>query len=165
VWCEDVTWLDRVREDPLPWLLAPETPAVRAAALQRLLDLPSDAPEVRRAREAAMDTDPIKTILAAQDPAGWWVQPGPGYGPKYRGTVWQVIFLDQLGADPTHPQVAQACDHVLDWCSTDYGGFGASTVGRPVRPSGSAVIHCLSGNCCGPSSGSAASTTSGCGQR
>jgi hypothetical protein len=139
-----VTWVDHVRDDPLPWLLAPDTPAVRAAALERLLDRPPA--EVRQAREAAMDADPIKTILAAQDPAGWWVAPGPGYAPKYRGTVWQVIFLDQLGADPAHPQVAQACDYVLDWCPTDHGGFGASTVGRQVRPPGSAMIHCLNGN-------------------
>jgi hypothetical protein len=93
-----------------------------------------------------MDTDPIKAILTAQDPAGWWVKPGPGYSPKYRGTVWQVIFLDQFGADPAHPQVARACDYVLDWCPTSIGGFGCSGVGKETHPPPSAVIHCLNGN-------------------
>jgi hypothetical protein len=141
-----MSWLDHVRADPLHWLLSDEDPAVRAAALQRLLDQPSDAPDVRRARAAAMDTDPIKTILAAQDPAGWWVKPGPGYAPKYQGTVWQVIFLDQLGADPAHPQVARACDYVLGHCPASTGGFAASGVGKETRPPPSAVIHCLNGN-------------------
>ena len=49
---------------------------------------------------AAMAVDPIRSIVAARTRPGWWAKPGPGYGPKYRGTVWQVIFLDQLGADP-----------------------------------------------------------------
>jgi hypothetical protein len=141
-----MTWLDHVRADPLPWLLSDDDPAVRAAALQRLLDKGPDAPDVRRARAAAMDTDPIKTILAAQDPAGWWVKPGPGYAPKYYGTVWQVIFLDQLGADPAHPQIARACDYVLDWCPSSTGGLGASGVGKETPPPPSAVIHCLNGN-------------------
>jgi hypothetical protein len=141
-----MTWLDHVRADPLPWLLSDDDPAVRAATLQRLIDQPADAPDVRRARAAAMDRDPIKGILAAQDPAGWWVKPGPGYSPKYRSTVWQVMFLDQLGADAAHPQIARACDYVLNWCPSSTGGFAASGVGKEVNPPPSAVIHCLNGN-------------------
>jgi hypothetical protein len=141
-----MTWLDHVHADPLPWLLSKDNPAVRAATLQRLLDSPPDSPPVCRARAAAMDTDPIKSILAAQDPAGWWVKPGPGYSPKYRGTVWQVIFLDQLGADARHPQVERACDYVLDWCPASSGGFGATGAAKQAQPPPSAVIHCLNGN-------------------
>jgi hypothetical protein len=72
-------WMEHVRADPLPWLLAEDTPAVRATALQRLLDMEPTAPEVCTARRAAMGADPIKSILAAQNPAGWWVKPGPGH--------------------------------------------------------------------------------------
>ena len=73
-----VGWRDHVRADPLPWLLAEDTPAVRAATLQRLCGEASDVPRVVAARTAAMGTEPITSILAAQDPAGWWVKPGPG---------------------------------------------------------------------------------------
>jgi hypothetical protein len=141
-----MAWLDHVRDDPLPWLLSRDDPAVRAATLQRLLDAPSDALDVRQARAAAMGVDPIKSILAAQHPSGWWVKPGPGYGPKYIGTVWQVIFLDQLGADADHPQVVRACDYVLAWSPSTGGGFGASAVGKEAQPPPSRVIHCLNGN-------------------
>jgi hypothetical protein len=139
-------WLEHLRADPLPWLLEYDNPAVRAATLQRLLDKAPDTPRVREARAAAMDSDPIKSILAAQHPAGWWAKPGPGYSPKYRGTVWQVIFLDQLGADASHPQVARACDYVLDWTVAPGGGFGASGVAREAQPPPARVIHCLNGN-------------------
>lgn len=141
-----MSWLEHVHEDPLPWLLSRDDPAVRAAALQRLLDVARDDTQVRRARSAAMRTDPVRSILAAQDPAGWWVRPGPGYGPKYRGTVWQVMFLDQLGADADHPQVARACEYVLAWSPSTGGGFGASGAAKERPPPPSAVIHCLNGN-------------------
>jgi hypothetical protein len=93
-----------------------------------------------------MAVDPIRSILAAQEPGGWWAKPGPGYGPKYRGTVWQVIFLDQLGADPDHPQINRACDYALRWCPTATGGFGCSAAKAERPPPPSAVIHCLNGN-------------------
>jgi hypothetical protein len=61
-----MTWIRHVRTDPLPWLLSEDDPAVRAAALRRLLGKAPDSPEVCRARAAAMDRDPIRSILAAR---------------------------------------------------------------------------------------------------
>lgn len=135
-----------VRGDPLPWLLDPRTPAVRAATMQRLLGRSPDDPEVVAARREAMSGDPIAGILAAQDPAGWWVKPGPGYGPKYQGTVWNLVFLDQLGADPDDERIQRACAYVLRWCPTSSGGFGCSGSAVERNPPPSAVIHCLNGN-------------------
>ena len=139
-------WVAELRADPRPWLLDPATPAVRAAALQRLAGRTADDPEVVAARGDAMEVDPIRGILAAQDPAGWWVKPGPGYGPKYTGTVWNLIFLDQLGADPADARVQRACDYVLRWCPTTSGGLGCSGSAKEAPPPPSAVIHCLNGN-------------------
>lgn len=141
-----VVWTDLLTDDPLPWLLDPEHPAVRAATLQRLLDRPFDDPEVTDAAADAMRTDPIAAILAAQSPDGWWVKPGPGYGPKYTGTVWSLIFLDQLGADPADDRVQAGCDYVLRWVQSTAGGFGCSGVAKERRPPPSSVIHCLNGN-------------------
>lgn len=141
-----MTWTDRLHGDPLPWLLEPGDPAVRAATLQRLLDRPADDPEVLRARAAAMSTGPIAAILQAQEPAGWWVKRGPGYAPKYTGTVWSLVFLDQLGADPADERVQRACDYVLRWCPTASGGLGCSGSHKEAPPAPSMVIHCLNGN-------------------
>jgi hypothetical protein len=92
--------------------------------LRWLLDRPEDDPEVRCALDAAMRSDPIASILAAQHPEGYWVKPGSGYGPKYTGTVWQIIFLDQLGADPHDERVRKGCEYVLSHTSTEAGGSG-----------------------------------------
>jgi hypothetical protein len=84
--------------------------------------------------------------LEAQDERGWWVKPGPGYSPKYTGTVWNLIFLAQLGADPADRRVQRACDYVMTYTATSSGGFGCSSVEaeRPAPPS--SVVHCLNGN-------------------
>ncbi len=139
-------WRGRLRDDPLPWLLDEAYPAVRHLALRQLLDRPADDPDVAAARDAASHADPIVTILAAQDPAGWWEKPGPGYATKYRGTVWSLILLDQLGADPAEPRVRAACAYVLDHSQARTGGFAASGEVRETPPPPGSVIHCLNGN-------------------
>jgi hypothetical protein len=139
-------WQQQLNGDPLPWLLEAEMPAVRHLALRQLLDRSADDPEVREACAAAMASDPIAAILAAEQSEGYWVKPGAGYGPKYRGTVWQVTFLDQLGADASDPRVRAACEYVLGHCQAESGGFAASGRARLKSPPPSAVIHCLNGN-------------------
>jgi hypothetical protein len=115
-------------------------------ALRLLLDRPAEDPEVLAASAAAMAADPIASILAAQHPDGYWEKPGPGYATKYRGTVWQLIFLDQLGADPADERVQRACRYVLGHSQAISGGFGASGRTGEGAPPPSAVIHCLNGN-------------------
>jgi hypothetical protein len=139
-------WRGALRADPLDWLLEPSDPAVRHLALRHLLDEPGDAPAVVRAGRAAMRVDPIAAILAAQHPDGYWQKPGPGYATKYTGTVWSLMFLDQMGADPADRRVRRACDYVLAHSAATTGGFAASGshVDRPPPPS--EVIHCLNGN-------------------
>ena len=139
-------WRAGLRDDPLPWLLDGANPAVRHLALRDLLDRPAHDPEVVEARDAATRSAPIASILAAQAREGWWAKPGPGYSPKYTGTAWQLIFLDQLGADPADSRVRAACEYVLAHAQARTGGFGASGVARDTSPPPSLVIHCLTGN-------------------
>jgi hypothetical protein len=139
-------WQATLRADPLGWLLEAEDPAVRHLVLRQLLDRPGDDPDVADSRRAAMAADPIASILAAQEPDGHWEKPGPGYATKYRGTVWQLIFLDQLGADPADARVRRAGEYVLSHSQAENGGFGASGVAGAGPPPSSRVIHCLTGN-------------------
>jgi hypothetical protein len=132
-------WRRSLNGDPLPWLLEPETPAVRHLSLRWLLDEDADARVVQRARAAAMRVDPIAATLAHQHPEGYWVKPGPGYGPKYTGTVWSLMFLDQLGADPRERRIQKACGYVVEHTQAPDGGFGWSATN-------STVVHCLHGN-------------------
>jgi hypothetical protein len=139
-------WQAALRASPLDWLLEPADPAVRHLALRQLLDGEIDEPDVVAARRLAMAADPIAAILAAQEPEGYWEKPGPGYATKYRGTVWQLIFLDQLGADPEDQRVGRACEYVLSHSQAQNGGFGASGVAGAGPPPPSSVLHCLTGN-------------------
>jgi hypothetical protein len=138
-------WRGALKADPLPWLLEQDTPAVRHLALRLLLDEPADAPAVRRARSRAMKVHPIGTILEAQESEGYWVRPGGGYVPKYTGTIWSVIFLDQMGADPRDPRIRRAVEYVLEHSIARNGGFGA-TGSTSAAPANSTVYHCLTGN-------------------
>jgi hypothetical protein len=140
------SWLRILKSDPIPWLLERENPAVRHLTLRMLCDRPGHDPEVSDARRAAMAAVPISAILAAQQPAGHWEKPGPGYATKYRGTVWQIIFLDQLGADGADPRVRSGCEYVLEHALASESGFGASGAFRLAAPPPSAVLHCLNGN-------------------
>ena len=128
--------------DPLPWLLEPETPGVRYLALRDLLGVPDDDPELIAARKAAHQYGPISTILENMRSEGYWPEPGPGYLPKYRSTVWSVILLAQLGASVAEDErVAKACGYVLNHSLTSKGQFTLS--GAP-----SGTIDCLQGNLC-----------------
>lgn len=125
----------------LSWLLEPDlaNPGVRYFALKELLEQPDDQPDVMAARQSVMTGGPVAAILAAQAPEGYWVEPGPGYYPKYTGTIWQIIFLAQFGADGSDPRVRAGCDYVLDQARSPYGGFSAG-----ADPAG--MVHCLQGN-------------------
>lgn len=130
----------------LDWLLEPADPGVRHLALRDLVRLDPGDPELVTARAAAMAADPIAGILAAQHPQGYWAKAGAGYSPKYRGTVWQVTFLEQLGADGEDPRLQTACDYLITHTQTTSGGFGyRHRASEPVPPA-SSVIHCLNGN-------------------
>jgi hypothetical protein len=141
-----LSWLEHVPGDPLGWLLDGAEPAVRHVALRDLAGLSADDPELVAARVAAMRSGPIRAILDAQAPAGWWGRPGGGYLPKYTSTVWQVLFLEQLGADPADPRVEAGARYVLDHASVPGAGFGVRFDDHPEPPAPSSVIHCLNGN-------------------
>ncbi len=123
------------------WLLEKDNPSVRYFTLKYLLDRPDDDSEVQAARRAIMKSEPAQKILAAQDPEGFWVKPGPGYSPKYQSTVWQILFLAELGADGRNRQVRRGCEYLLGHAQAVHGGFSPQANAAP-----SIAIHCLNGN-------------------
>lgn len=136
-----VSWKGKLRADPIPWLLEPDTsqPAIRYFTLRDIVGRSESEGEVIEARAAIMRTGPVPAILATQDASGYWAAPGPGYTPKYRSTVWQIMFLAQLGADGSDAKVQAGCEYLLTHAVAAHGGFSYN--GTP-----SGFFHCLAGN-------------------
>jgi hypothetical protein len=111
-----MAWRDLLKGDPVPWLLERSDPAVRALTLRSLLDKGPRDPELREARQDAMSSPPISTILQRQRPEGAW--PGPDLNQwnasKYQGTHWSNLLLVEYGADPSDPRVRRGARWILD---------------------------------------------------
>jgi hypothetical protein len=134
-------WKKKLNSDSVHWLLEKDEkqPGIRYFALRDILGSDGREEELRQARAAVMSTGPVPEILAAQHPDGYWGKSGPGYLPKYQGTVWQVVFLAQLGADGTNPEVKAGCEYALKYNTAKSCGFS-------MNGTSSAFIHCMAGN-------------------
>jgi hypothetical protein len=148
-------WTSLLKANPTTWLLEPDgsterstersrrrlaevNPSVRYFTLTDLLERPPSDAEVRQAKAAIMISEPVQKILDAQYPDGYWIKPGIGYSPKYRATVWQVIFLADLGATRT-AQIEKAREHIFEHAQRPDGAFIAN------KGKNGAII-CLNGN-------------------
>jgi hypothetical protein len=60
-----------------------------------------------------MAEGPVPRILAAQQADGHWEGPERFCAAKYRGTVWSLLILAELGADGRNARVRAACEAVL----------------------------------------------------
>jgi hypothetical protein len=140
-------WKSFLKADPIPWLLEEDNPSVRYFVLTDILGLTHRDKRVAAAKKSIMEKGIVPKILAGQKDGGYWEEPGDFYvRTKYKGTVWQLITLAELGADGRDPRIRQACDFVLE-CSQDRtsGGF-AYRGGRQSGGQHGAVIPCLTGN-------------------
>jgi len=103
-------WTDQLKAYPIDWLLEPENPSVRYWSLLDLMDMSKG--EVVDAREAIMDSPPVRAILDAQDPEGHWGEHTDMYLPKYRATTHSLLILAELGATRI-PAIERGVEHLF----------------------------------------------------
>lgn len=140
-------WRRLLRADPVDWLLGEDNPSVRYLTLTRILGRPETSREVRQARKRIMESGVVPAILARQEPGGNWGDPKAFYMGKYRSTVWQLIILAELAADPGNPRVKKGCEFILDRAQDrTTGGFAVHTAERTGGGRATEVIPCLTGN-------------------
>lgn len=114
-----------MRASPLDWLLEAGNPEARYLTLRYLAHRSEGEREVRVARSALVRSAPVRAILDAQYPAGYWIKPDRGYSPKHKATTWQLVFLADLGV-PRNAPIARACKHVMGSAfRADHGLFSA----------------------------------------
>ena len=131
----------------LEWLLQDENPSVKFFTLTELLDRPANDSEVLETKYKIMKYDVIKKILCKQSPDGYWFKPEDFYiRTKYKGTVWNLIILAELGADPNDIRIKRACEFIIN-NSQDLDSGGFAYIGSKDRGGDhNKILPCLSGN-------------------
>ncbi len=141
------SWKSVLKSDSIDWLLEEDNSSVRYLALTELLDKPFSDEEVKAAKDMIMKIGTVPKILSKQNDKGYWMGPDRFYSSKYKGAVWQLIILAELGADGKNERVRKACEFILEY-SQDHesGGF---SIWHSIKKGGgrhSGVIPCLTGN-------------------
>ncbi len=140
-------WKSVLKADPTGWLLEEDNPSVRYFTLRDILERPESDPETARAREDIMAGGVVPQIMETQEDGGYWGNPKALYTAKYRGTVWQLLVLAELGADGNDERVRKACEFVLENSQDrESGGFSMHLSAKTGGGRHSEVIPCLTGN-------------------
>lgn len=138
---------DLIDQKTIDWLLEKDNPSVRYYTLRDLLKKPVSDPEIPEAKHAIMTTGIIPAILSKQETGGYWGQPERFYTDKYKGTVWQMMILAELGADGQDERVKKMVEFILE-NSQERKDYGFS-YRRSEKTGGgitSGVVPCLTGN-------------------
>lgn len=140
-------WKSVLKADSVDWLLEKDNPSVRYFTLSQILDAPQNSSEVQAAKKEIMLTGVVPKILAKQNAGGYWEEPDKFYTAKYKGTVWQLIILAELGADGQDERIKKACEFILEHSQDrKSGGFSAWLSVRVGGGRYSGVLPCLTGN-------------------
>lgn len=141
------SWKSVLHADPTEWLLEKENPSVRYFTLHDLLEKPDNTTDVRDAKQDIMRMGVVPNILSKQKKDGYWEEPERFYSAKYKGTVWQLMILAELGANGNDDRVRNACEFILSASQDkESGGFAYSSSVKKGGGRHSEVIPCLTGN-------------------
>jgi len=131
----------------IDWLLEEENPSVRYFTFRDLLGRPERRVEVQKAKRAIMTSGVVPKILDRQNADGSWAEKDMFYRSKYKGTVWQLIILANLGADGADPRVRKACKSIFERSQArESGGFSYDFGVKAGGGSHAGVVPCLTGN-------------------
>ncbi len=142
-----VNWKSVLKADPTDWLLEEDNPSGRFYTLTEISGKPENDVEVKEAKEKIMKIGTIPKILDKQKNEGHWEDSKRFYTAKYKGTVWQLMILAELGADGKDDRIRKACEFILA-NSQDHesGGFSTAESAKVGGGRYSGVIPCLTGN-------------------
>jgi len=140
-------WKSAMKADPTNWLLENNNPSVRYFTLIDILEKSKENLEVREAKHNIMETGIVPAILSKQNKGGYWENPERFYREKYKGTVWQLIILAELGAYEKNKNIQKACEFILENSQDkESNGFSYSVSAKKGGGRHSEVIPCLTGN-------------------
>ncbi len=113
-----------LKPDPTEWLLEEDNPSVRYFTLTDIQGKLENDSEAKKAKDDIMKVGLVPKILTKQNNEGYWEIPKSFYTAKYRGTVWQLVILAELGADGKDERVKKACEFILENSQDNESGGG-----------------------------------------
>lgn len=135
------------KQETIDWLLEKDNPSVRYYTFIDLLNKPESNKEVVDAKNAIFTSGIVPKILEKQHKEGYWGNSKSFYTEKYKGTVWQLMILAELGTNSSNQQIKNACEFVLQISQEPESG--AFSYRKNVKETGGAkndIIPCLTGN-------------------
>ncbi len=116
-------WKKYLRYDPTRWLLETDDPSIQLWYQIDIAHRPEDSRAVIDTRERVLYSDPVQAIFAAQDPLGFWNNPGSLTQPFFTATLWNLALLAELGIPRTSRRARNACEFILQNFLNDDGTF------------------------------------------
>lgn len=139
-------WKTVLKADSTNWLLEEENHSVRYFALKDIFDKPEDDKLVQDARREIMRSGLVSGILQKQQETEYIRAYPRFYTNKYKGLVWSLIVLAELGAEAI-PQIKEQCEYILNNSQEPRdGGFSQNIAVRTGGGRITEVIPCLTGN-------------------
>lgn len=131
------SWIKYLNDDPIQWLLEPETPSIRYWTLVDILDRPVGDPDVQQARAAIAQQSFVNELFSLQYPTGYW---GEDETKPYtaQGAVTVLSLLYMRGVLPDSRTTA-GCDSLLRFSQHASGGFSLTKTHR------SGIFPCTTG--------------------
>jgi len=140
-------WKSILNADPITWLLEDNNPSVKYFTLIDVLEKAENDPEVRKTKEEIIKKGVAPKILAKQKEGGYWENSQNFYTAKYKGTVWQIIILAELGVDGRDDRIRKACEFILkNSQDRESNGFSMWVSAKTGGGRATGVIPCLTGN-------------------
>lgn len=139
-------WKAALKADPTDWLLEEENPPVRYFTLRDILDRPEGDKAVAAAKRRIVTHGVVPDLLRMQREDAYVARFSKFYTDKYRGLVWSLIVLAELGAR-ADSQIKEQCEYLLaNSQETQDGGFAMNRAARTGGGRITEVIPCLTGN-------------------
>lgn len=139
-------WKTLLKADPTDWLLEEENPSVRYFTLRDVLDKPPEDAAVQAASRSIMQRGLVPELLARQREEAYLKTYPQFYTSKYKGLVWSLIVLAELGAE-ANGQIKSQCEYLL--CASQEPQDGGFSMHEAIKTGGgriTEVIPCLTGN-------------------
>lgn len=130
----------------LDWLMEDDNPSVKYYTMIELLKMSKDHKDCIAIQEEILRRGPAFEILECMHEDGYWEDEEKFYTAKYKGTVWQLLILAELGASGHDERVKKACEFILNRSQSGDGGFSISYSKKSNCGLQSKVIPCLTGN-------------------